>query len=141
MRDQFSLMSIRQAQRTVLRAFGRLVLGHGAHEPLWTSHFDQAVATDVVLDLSCVNDVDARGLGVLAALVRRARQRGARLSVIAASSVVQRLAEMTRLDRALPGAWNERVGVLGCGGSRPTRGHSAARGSRCWVGDERSAAA
>jgi hypothetical protein len=36
------------------------------------------------------------------------------VSVMAASRVVQRLGEMTRLDRALPGAWHERSGVLGC---------------------------
>ena len=88
----------------VVRASGRLILGHGAHEPLWLSHLDQATSTDVALDLSCVNDIDARGLGVLAALTRRARQRGTTLSVIAASGIVQRLGEMTRLDRALPGA-------------------------------------
>jgi hypothetical protein len=30
------------------------------------------------------------------------------VSLIGASRVVQRLGEMTRLDRALPGAWHER---------------------------------
>ena len=100
---QFSLMSIRQADRMVVRACGRLVLGHGAHRRLWASHLGQGAATDVALDLSCVNDVDAKGLGVLAELTRRARQRGRTLSVIAASRVVQRLGEMTLLERALPG--------------------------------------
>jgi len=98
---QFSLTSVRQAHRIVVRACGRLVLGHGADEPLWAAQLDQPAATDVALDLSCVTDLDARGLGVLATLVQRARQRGAVLSVIAASRVVQRLVEMTRLDRAL----------------------------------------
>ena len=73
---------------------------------------DQATVTEVALDLSCVNDVDAREHGVLAALARRFGLRGTIVSVVAASRVVQRLAEMTRLDRALPGAWNERVGIL-----------------------------
>jgi ABC-type transporter Mla MlaB component len=108
-RRQFSLTSTREAQRIVVRACGRLVLGHGAHDPFWASHMDEPSATDVALDLSCVNDVDARGLGVLADLARR---RGTRLSVLAASRVVQRLGEMTRLDRALPGDWHERIGVL-----------------------------
>jgi anti-anti-sigma factor len=105
---QFSLTSFRQAQRIVVRACGRLILGHGADQDLWAPHVDQTTATNVALDLSCVDDVDARGLGVLADLVRRARERGTILSVIAASRVVQRLVEMTRLDRALPGAWHER---------------------------------
>src|SRR5690242_15635700 len=95
---QFSLTSIVQAQRMVVRACGRLVLGHGANEPLWASQLDRATVTDVELDLSCVNDVDARGLGVLATFVRRARLHGTTVTVIAASRVVQRLGEMTRFD-------------------------------------------
>jgi hypothetical protein len=82
---QSSLMSIREAQRIVPRACGRLVLGHGAHESLWASQLEQATMTPVALDLPCVNDVDAQGLGVIAGLARRARQRGAAGSVIAAS--------------------------------------------------------
>src|ERR1700752_1920777 len=88
---QFSLISIREAQRIVVRACGRLVLGHGADEPLWASQLDQSAATVVALDLSCVSDLDARGIGVVATLIRRARQRGTTVSVIAASRVVQRL--------------------------------------------------
>jgi hypothetical protein len=53
-------------------------------EPLWARHLEQATATNVALGLSCVNDVDARGLGLPASLVRRARERGTILSVIAA---------------------------------------------------------
>jgi len=107
---QFSLTSIREAHRIVVRACGRLVLGHGADEPLWTAQLDQSAATDVALDLSCVSDLDARGLGVLATLVRRAAQRGATVSVIAASAVVQRIGKLAGLDRALHGAWDERTG-------------------------------
>ena len=111
---QFSLTSFREAQRVVIRACGRLVLGQGADQQLWAAHVDQATATNVALDLSCVNDVDARGLGLLAGLVTRARARGSIVSVIAASRVVERLAEMTRLDRAVPGAWHERLGMVRC---------------------------
>ena len=127
---QFSLMSIREAQRIVVRACGRLVLGHGAHESLWASQLDQSAVTDVALDLSGVSDLDARGLGVLATLVRGARARGTTVSLIAASLVVQRLGEMTGLDRGLHGAWNERTGLFGCGAGAPlSRGHSARRTS------------
>ena len=111
---QFSLTSFREAQRIVVRACGRLIVGQGADQDLWAAHVDEATATNVALDLSCVNDVDARGLGLLAGLVNRARGRGAIVSVLAASRVVQRLAEMTRLDLAVPGAWHEPMGVLGC---------------------------
>ena len=112
--SQFSLTSIREAQRIVVRACGRLVVGHGAHEPLWASQLDQSAPTDVALDLSCVSDLDARGLGVLATLVRRARRRGTTVSVIAASRVVHRIGEMTGMDRAIPGAWSERTGASSC---------------------------
>ena len=136
---QFSLVSLREAQRMLVRACGRLVLGHGAQEAVWAPYLDQVRPTDVALDLSCVHDVDARGLGVLADLARRARQRGTTVSVIAASSVVQRLVKMTRLDRALPGAWNERGAALSCGVARPgLTPFSAPRDANC--GDERSAA-
>lgn len=142
-RRHFSLMSMREVHRVVVRACGRLVLGHGAEEALWTAHLDRATVTDVAIDLSCVNDVDARGLGVLANLVRRARQRDLIVSVIAASRVVQRLGEMTHLDRALPGAWHERIGVLNCrAGKAPlNRMHPPLRHSGHDVCDESSAAA
>jgi anti-anti-sigma factor len=138
---QFSLTSFREAQRMVVRACGRLTVGQGADQDLWAAHVDEATGTHVALDLSCVNDVDARGLGLLAGLVNRARGRGTIVSVMAASRIVQRLGEMTRLDRALPGAWHERSGVLGChvAGKRST--------TRCFSGDsgggchERSATA
>ena len=121
---QFSLTSFREAQRVVVRACGRLILGHGADQHLWAPHVDQATVANVALDLSCVNDVDARGLGLLADLVQRARRRGTIVSVTAASRVVQRLAEMTRLDRALPGAWLGARGASdgGSGGGTSGRG-------------------
>jgi anti-anti-sigma factor len=126
---QFSLTSIRETGHVVVRACGRLVLGHGADEPLWAAQLDQSADSDVALDLSCVSDLDARGLGVLAALVRRARQRGTSVSVVAASRVVQRLGELTGLDRALRGAWTERTGA-GCRapGRAPAGGRDAVLG-------------
>jgi anti-anti-sigma factor len=109
---QFSLTSFREAQHVVIRACGRLILGHGADQDLWAAHIKTTPATNVALDLACVKDVDAQGLGVLADLVRQARERGTNVSVIAASRVVRRLAEMTRLDQVLPGT--SRLGVPEC---------------------------
>lgn len=116
---QFSLTSFREAQSVVVRACGRLILGHGANQDLWAAHVDETSATNVTLDLSCVDDVDARGLGVLAGLVRHARERGTSVSVIAASRVVQRLTKMTRLDQLLPGT--SRAGVSDCRTPLPCR--------------------
>jgi anti-anti-sigma factor len=117
---QFSLTSFREAQRVVVRACGRLILGRGADQDLWAPHLDQAGDTNVALDLSCVKDLDARGLGLLAGLVHRARERGTSISVVAASHIVQHLGKMTRLDQALPGAWHERMEVLSCRGAGVT---------------------
>jgi anti-anti-sigma factor len=111
---QFSLTSFREAQRVVVRACGRLILGQGADQDLWAAHVDGTGASNVSLDLSCVNDVDARGLGVLASVVRRARERGTRVTVAAASRVVRRLGAMTRLDRVLTGTWSGPCGVPDC---------------------------
>jgi ABC-type transporter Mla MlaB component len=98
---QFSLTSFREAQRIVVRACGRLIVGRGADQDL----VDETTATNVALDLSCVNDVDARGLGLIAGLVNRARGRGTIVSVMAASRVVQRLAEMTMIRASCGQAW------------------------------------
>lgn len=104
---QFSLVSVREAQRVILRAYGRLVLGHGADEPLWAPHLNRSGSLDVALDLAGVTDIDARGLGLLMSVTRCGRRRGMTLSVTAASRVVQHLAEVTHLTRVLPGRWHE----------------------------------
>ncbi len=104
---QFSLTSFREAQRIVVRACGRLILGQGADQDLWAAHVDQTTATTVALDLSCVDDVDAQGLGLLAGLVDRARVRGTTVWVMSASRVVQRLVKMAHLDQVLPGTWHK----------------------------------
>jgi anti-anti-sigma regulatory factor len=81
---QFSLTSVREARGVVVRASGRLVLGHGAQETVWASHLGLDSGGRIALDLSCVNDVDAHGLGVLAGLAGDALQRGIPMSVTAA---------------------------------------------------------
>jgi anti-anti-sigma regulatory factor len=128
---QFSLAAFREATRLVIRACGRLTLGHGAEETLWAPQLVAAGESEVALDLSCLTDVDARGLGVLADLGRRALQRGIKLSVLSASGVTRRLARLTRLDRAIPGNWRDarghwrachrgiRPNAVSCGMMRP----------------------
>lgn len=113
----FQLSSLRDRQRTILRACGRLIVGHGASTELWASHLDAADGSPVDLDLSCVTDVDAGGIGVVADALRRAAQRGITMSVVAASQVVDTLVRLTRLDRAIA-AWPERAHTA-CGTSSP----------------------
>jgi ABC-type transporter Mla MlaB component len=113
----FHLSSRRDRQRTILRACGRLVVGHGASSELWTSYLDRADGSPVDLDLGCVTDADAGGIGVVAEALRRAAQRGITVSVIAASRVVDTLVRLTRLDRAIA-AWPERAPTA-CGTSSP----------------------
>lgn len=100
----FHLSSLRDRHRTILRACGRLVVGHGASSELWASYLDRADGSQVDLDLGCVTDADAGGIGVVADALRLAAQRGITVSVIAASQVVDTLVRLTGLDRAI-GAW------------------------------------
>jgi anti-anti-sigma factor len=102
----FSLTEIHAATRVVLRACGRLTFGDGADDPLWAAHLERAHTADVELDLSCVQQVDARGLGVLATLAQRTVEHGRRVSIVAASRVVQRLGRLAGLDRVMAGNWD-----------------------------------
>lgn len=109
----FSLSTIRDATQVVIRPCGPLTLGSGADDARWTSQLEDTEGFDVTLDLSCVSDLDARGVGTLADLGGRALRRGLRMSVAAASAVTERLALLTGLDKAMPGDWHRR--------SRPAR--------------------
>lgn len=97
----------------IVYACGRFVLGHGASAVLWMPHIERASNVAVELDLACVTDIDAAGLGVLAGFFRRAARNGLRISVVAASDVVNRVATLTRLDQAIPGTWNTRWATVG----------------------------
>ena len=139
---QFWLASVREAGRVAVRASGRLVLGHGAEEAVWALHLGLDSGSRVTLDLSCVKDVDARGLGVLAGLAGDALERGVPMSVTAVSSVVQRVAEITRLDRVLPGDWSQRTNVPTCNEPREVLTRlCVAPLAGCWPEGVRSAAA
>ena len=56
---------------------------------------------DVALDLAQVRQIDARGLGELAFMVKTFRHLGGRLRLIAPSDRVSRMLSVTRLDRFL----------------------------------------
>lgn len=112
-RQPFSTSAIREAGRLVIRLCGPLTFRGGAADKEWGAQLDSAAGTDVALDLSCVTDLDARGVGMLAEWAGRALQRGRRVSVAAASAVSERLAVLTGLDKALPGEWHRRSRAAG----------------------------
>jgi anti-sigma B factor antagonist len=56
----------------------------------------------VVLDLQSVEFVDSTGLGVLVGLLKRTRSQGGDLRLVSTRSAMQKLLELTALDRALP---------------------------------------
>ena len=104
---QFQLISTAGPNGLVVRACGRLSLGHGALDGLWEPHIRRGCR--VSLDLTEVTEVDACGLGVLAALAQRAQQDGIALSVAAASPAVSSLAAVVHLDQILAGNWGGRL--------------------------------
>jgi anti-anti-sigma regulatory factor len=104
---QFQLISTAGPNGLLVRACGRLSLGHGALDCLWEPHIRRGCR--VSLDLTEVTEVDACGLGVLAALAQRARQDGIAISVAGASPAVRSLATVVHLDQILGGDWGARV--------------------------------
>jgi anti-anti-sigma factor len=93
-------------EEAVVRACGPLVLNGDRV----SQAFEPAVGSrQIAWDLSRVTEIDAHGLGVLADAARKARERGVRVSVRAASAFVHRLASVARLDTVIPGDWHARA--------------------------------
>lgn len=103
---QFQLISTAGPGGLLVRAFGRLSLGHGAFDGLWEPHIRRGCR--ISLDLTGVTEMDARGLGVLVELARRAQQDGIAISVAGASPAVSLLAAVVHLDQVLAGDWDTR---------------------------------
>ena len=87
--------------QALLRCSGRLVLGRGAERHVWAAFLDGTERVDVLLDLTAVTDMDAAGVGVIAALCRSMRRRGGTVRLLAASPRVRTLLRVTGVEHAL----------------------------------------
>jgi len=87
----------RLGQATILQCRGRIVVGDGC-ESLRQAVL-QTRSRMLVLDLANVNMVDAGGLGVLLELRQWAAARSVRIKLINTTGYVNRVLELTGLDR------------------------------------------
>jgi ABC-type transporter Mla MlaB component len=92
----FALATTPAPGRLLVKATGRMVVGHGADPGHWRASLALQPG-DVLVDLSGVTALDARGVGVLASLVRGVTGRGGRLRVVAASPRAERVLAITGL--------------------------------------------
>jgi anti-anti-sigma factor len=83
----------------VLRCTGRIVHGDGADTLLRTVMFQDD--PHIQIDLSGVNAIDAGGLGVLAALERRARDTGRTIQLMNPTKRVREALDTTGLSAVL----------------------------------------
>lgn len=104
----FHLETIRPGYtyQALLRVTGRLVLGIGAERKVWAPFLDGTERVDILLDLAGVTQMDAAGVGIIAALCLSMRRRGGTVRLLAASPRVRTLLRVTgvefALDRPLP---------------------------------------
>jgi anti-sigma B factor antagonist len=87
---------------SVLDLTGRLVVGGDEREIARLRHAISALLRtgrlDIVVNLSGLTDIDARGLGELAMAMKTVDLAGGRLTLAAASPRVARILAVTRLD-------------------------------------------
>jgi anti-anti-sigma factor len=98
---QFLLITRRGERGTVMVAFGRLALGHGARWGAWTPSLAQATRGPVYVDLGGIIQLDAAGIGVLVRVARRIRRQGRNFCIVAAPPRVRRMLAVTRLLKPL----------------------------------------
>jgi anti-sigma B factor antagonist len=87
---------------TVVRASGDLDL---TTAPRLREQVVQVVTSgqpSVILDLEGVDFVDSTGLGVIVGLLKRTRSQGGDLRLVSTRRSLQKVLELTSLDRALP---------------------------------------
>ena len=96
---------------TVLGLTGRLVVGEDEREIAPLRHAIRALIRaghrDIVVNLSGLTAIDARGLGELAVAMKTVDLAGGRLTLAAASPRVARILAVTKLDTAFEWRDNE----------------------------------
>jgi anti-anti-sigma factor len=101
MKDQMNLVGI-ELQRhqgcTVIRCVGRVVLEQSAAALEDAGMQELSASRRVILDLSEVARVDARGLGAIARLCRSGMVSHRPVVIVGASARLHRLLEITQLD-------------------------------------------
>jgi anti-anti-sigma factor len=98
---QFLLITRRGERGTVIVAFGRLVLQHGARWSAWAPFIDQATRGPVYVDLGGVTQLDAAGIGLLVRVARHLRRQGRDYCIGAAPPRVRRMLALTRVEKPL----------------------------------------
>lgn len=93
-----NVTTLKIADTTFVRCQGKIIVGENC-TPLLSAVLNQVSAKVVVLDLACVKQIDASGLGVLLALRKGARAYGVRFKLANARPRVQRVIHITGLDR------------------------------------------
>ena len=103
---------------SVLHLTGRLIVGADERElvPLRTTigGLINAGHLDIVVDLSGLTHIDARGLGELAMAMKSVDVAGGRLALSAASAPVARMLAVTRLDTVFEWLEAGKVPVQDC---------------------------
>ena len=102
MKDQMNPAGGIELQRhqgcTVLRCIGRIVLEHGAAALEEAGLRELSACRRVILDLSDVAQVDARGIGAIARLCRSGLLAHRPVVIVGADIRLHRLLEVTQLD-------------------------------------------
>ena len=98
--SHFRLVKRCLADGAVLKASGRLVLGHGARWSIWAP-FLEGSARRVSVDLCGITNIDAAGLGVLVRVAEETRRRHREFSINASSPALRRMLSVTGLTKPL----------------------------------------
>jgi anti-anti-sigma factor len=94
----FEVVTVRGGAATILSCRGRLVAEHGAAALRCAARRELSAGRLLALDLACVTQLDARGVGILAEACDVARMRGARILLAGANARIRRLLRLTHLD-------------------------------------------
>ena len=131
------MVSENSGDKVIVRCSGRLVAGKAAWA-LYDTVTSQQNKRVVLLDLTGVNRVDARGLGLLAFLKKWANEAGARMELIPSRPVLEllelaglsyefelRLSEIATAMRSAQGKWSAGYCAVGTRPAAPASDSNA----------------